>query len=233
MLQYFQRRGRIVPVRRGVYAAVPEGVSPDMPTVDAYLVCSRLTPDAVLAYHTALELHGKAYSVFERLHYLTARRPATVRFRSLDFKAVRFPTRLVAKGEELFGVVEVDRIGLDVRVTDLERTFVDVLDRPDLSGGWEEVWRSLEMVEFFDLDRVIQYVELLENATTAAKVGFYLDRHRDELMVHDDHLAALRKLRPGQPLYMDRSRRSDGRLVSDWNLIVPDEVLDRTWEQVL
>ncbi len=34
-----------------------------------------------------------------------------------------------------------------VRVTAFERTLVDVLDAPDLGGGWEEVWRSLEMVE--------------------------------------------------------------------------------------
>ncbi|MDO8723214.1 MAG: hypothetical protein Q7J31_13475 [Syntrophales bacterium] len=57
---------------------------------------------------------------------------------------------------------------MEVRVTGLERTFVDVLYRPDLSGSWEEIWRSLETVEFFDLDKVAAYVVLLGNATTAA-----------------------------------------------------------------
>ncbi len=45
---------------------------------------------------------------------------------------------------------------------------MDVLDRPDLGGGWEEIWRSLEMVEFFDLDVVIKYTLLLENAPTSS-----------------------------------------------------------------
>ena len=62
---------------------------------------------------------------------------------------MRFPKKHAASGRE------VDRAGLAVRVTSLERTLVDVLDRTDLSGGWEEIWRSLEMVEFFDLDVVI------------------------------------------------------------------------------
>ena len=73
------------------------------------------------------------------------------------------------KEQQSFGVLESDRFGLDVRVTGLERTLVDVLNRPDLAGSWEEIWQSLESVEFFDLDKVLEYVFLLENATTAAK----------------------------------------------------------------
>ena len=75
-------------------------------------------------------------------------------------------------GKERFGVEMRDRSGLDVAVTGLERTLVDLFDRPDLGGGVEEVWRSLATVEFFDLEAVIEYATLLGNATTVAKVGF-------------------------------------------------------------
>ncbi len=67
----------------------------------------------------------------------------------------------------------MDRRGLEVRVTGLERTLVDVLDRPYLSGTWEEIWRSFDSVDFFDLDKVVEYSILLGNAITAAKVGFF------------------------------------------------------------
>jgi predicted transcriptional regulator of viral defense system len=121
---------------------------------------------------------------------------------------------------------------MDVRVTSLERTLVDVLDRPDLSGSWEEIWRSLESVEFFDLDKVVEYTLLLANATTGAKVGFFLEQNREPLMVEDRHLKALRDLRPRQPHYLDRSKRTPGRLVSEWNLVIPREVLERAWGEV-
>jgi hypothetical protein len=55
---------------------------------------------------------------------------------------------------------------------------------------------SLESVEYFDLDQVGEYALLLGNATTTAKVGFYLDQHRESLMVDDKDLRALRKHRP-------------------------------------
>jgi predicted transcriptional regulator of viral defense system len=130
------------------------------------------------------------------------------------------------------GVRQVDRAGLSIRVTSLERTLVDVLDRPDLSGGWEEIWRSLETIEYFDLDEIVAYARLLDNATTAAKVGFFLDQNRNRLSVSDAHLEPLLRLRPKHPTYLERGKKGHGSLVKTWNLIVPDEVQSRTWQEV-
>ena len=102
-----------------------------------------------------------------------------------------------------------------------------------VAANWEEIWRSLESVEFLDLGKVVEYALLLGNATAAAKVGFFLEQHRETLMVEDRHLRALRDLRPRQPHYLDRSKRTPGRLVSEWNLVVPKEVIERSWGEVL
>ncbi len=108
---------------------------------------------------------------------------------------------------------------------------MDTLERPDLGGGWEEVWRSLESVEFFAIDRVVEYALLLDNATTVAKVGYFLDQHRERLMVEDRHLEALKSRRPARPHYLDRKGPSKGRLAGDWNLIVPSYIAEHAWEE--
>jgi len=233
LLTYYRKQGRILPVRRGLYAVVPLGSSPDSSPVDIYLLAAKTAPDAVLGYHTALEFHGKAYSVYNRLHYLSARRSLPVMFRNYEIRRVSVPKSLRAKGREMFGVVRRSRSGTELRVTSLERTLVDALDRPDLTGSWEEIWRSLESVEFFDLEQVVEYVLLLENATTAAKVGFFLEQHQEALMVDDAYLQPLRKLRPRQPHYLMRGKRRDGRWVKEWNLMVSDEILNQSWAEVL
>ena len=155
------------------------------------------------------------------------------KFRSYEIKGVPVPQALKSKGKKMFCVDRRERSGEEVRVTNHERTLVDCLDRPELVGSWEEIWRSLESVEFFDLDQVVEYVLLLENATTVAKVGLFLEQHREALMVNDTYLQRLRDLRPRQPHYLERSKRQSGQLVKDWNLVVPKEVLDRTWAEVL
>jgi predicted transcriptional regulator of viral defense system len=110
-------------------------------------------------------------------------------------------------------------------------TLVDVLHVPSNAGGWEEVWRSLEMVGCFDLNAVASYARTLGSALTAARVGFFLEQHREALMVEDKHPDPLRRLRPRQPRYLD-TRRKPGKLIAEWNLIVPDDVLGRTWAEV-
>ena len=233
LLTYYRKQGRIISVRRGLYATVPFGVDPESSPVDPYLVTAKMTPDAVLAYHTALEFYGKAYSLYTKYLYMSTRKSLRLKFRSYEIRGVSVPHPLRVKSKEIFGVNCHRRSGVDLRVTTLERTFVDVLDRPDLTGSWEEIWRSLESVEFFDLDQVVEYALLLENATTAAKVGFFLEHHKETLMVDDAHLNPLRKLRPRQPHYLIRGKRKGCRWVKDWNLMIPADILDKSWEDVL
>ncbi|CAB1075678.1 hypothetical protein D1AOALGA4SA_3491 [Olavius algarvensis Delta 1 endosymbiont] len=233
LLTYYRKQGRIIPVRRGLYAVVPFGSSPDSSPVDLYLLASKMTKDAVLGYHTALEFHGKAYSVYNRLLYLSTQRSLPVKFRSYEIRRVSVPQPLVAKEKMMFGVSGHKRVGGELRVSNFERTFVDVLDRPELSGSWEEIWRSLASIEFLDIEQIIEYVRLLGNATTAAKVGFFLEQHREDLMVDDIHLKQLRAFRPHQPHYLIRNRRKHGRWVKKWNLMVPDEILEQSWGEVL
>jgi len=233
LLAYHSKAGRIVRVRRGLYAVIPAGADGDSYPVDLFLVAAKLTPDAVLSHHTALEFYGNAYSVQTHFIYSASRPLSPLTFRSHVFRGTKFPQALLRAGNEHVGVSNAERAGLAMRVTSLERTMVDVLDRPDLSGSWEEVWRSLESVEFFDLNKVVEYARLLGNATTGAKVGFFLDQHRESLMVEDRHLKTLHDLRPRQPHYLDRTKRKSGRLVSEWNLVVPSEVLEQTWGEIL
>jgi len=50
-------------------------------------------------------------------------------------------------------------------------------------------------------------------------------------MVEDAHLRRLRAKAPAQPRYLD-ARRKSGRLVAGWNLVVPEYVLQRRWEEM-
>lgn len=231
LLAYYCKKGRIINIHRGLYATIPYGSDPSSFPVDPYLLTAKMAKDAVLAYNTALQFHGKAYSVSNRLIYISSKTPLNLKFRQYEIKGTLTPSALSKKGKEMFGVTVFNRSGVELRVTNLERTFVDVLDRPYLSGSWEEIWRSLESIEFFDLDLVITYVLLLENNTTAAKVGFFLEEHKDSLMVEEKYLGKLKKIRPRKPHYLLRNRRKDCRLVKNWNLMVPLEILNKSWEE--
>jgi hypothetical protein len=88
------------------------------------------------------------------------------------------------------------------------------------------------MVEFFDLDAVTRYALRTGSALTAARVGFFLEQSREALMVEDHFLDALRERAPSQAAYLDPARKP-GRLVPGWNLVVPEEVLNRSWQEAV
>jgi len=233
LLGYHVEQGNLLRVRRGLYAVVPPDADPATVPVDAYLLASKMTDDAVLGYHTALELQGVAYSSSDRLLYLTRRETKPLTFRGLSFCPVLVPKALRDRDADQTEVTVVDRSGLDVRVTTLERTLVDTLDRLDLGGGWEEAWRSLEAVSYFDLTRVVDYALLLGKKTTVAKVGFFLEQHRDTLSVDQQHLERLEEHIPRQPHYLKGSRNAPNMLVSQWNIVLPYAVATVLWGDVL
>ena len=219
-LQTWRRDGRLVAVRRGVYVRLAVGQVASDVGVDPLALASRLAADATLAYHTALEALGVAQSAFERLHFLTWTKSKPLRFQQRDYVPVR-PRAQLRRVKELF-VVRLERAGLQLRATSLERTLVDVLDRPDLAGGMDEVWRSLSAVEAVDFAVLARYAELVSRPVLTARLGYVLESHARRWLTPPKLLAALEAKRPAGPVYLDR--RQPGRLVKRWNLVVPPDM---------
>lgn len=230
LLAHHVKSGRLGRVRRELYYVVPEGREAGTYPVDPYLIASKVRKDSVIAYHSALQLHGHAHFVHHRYLYLTNNPPQPFSFRNNQFQAVKYPASLRKEDQEKMFVETMDREGLELEVTSLERTLVDMLDRSDLAGGWESIWRSFQGVGYLKFDQIIDYTQMLDNSTTAAKVGFFLDQHREELSVRDGDLKALEVLAPSQPRYLDKDYE-ENTMINRWNLIVPDYVLNRGWEE--
>lgn len=228
-LARWKRQGRIARVKQGVFVRLEKLGAPSHAPPDFIALASRMAPDAAVAYHTALEAHGFAQSLFERLTFITWTKAKPISFQGRRFVPARPRAVLLTanKGEQW--IERLERAGIEIRVTSVERTVVDVLDRLDLAGGVEEVWRSLQSVPALDLESLEHYVAALGSGFLTAKVGFYLESRREELAVPGKLLERLRGQIPKAPTYMDRRRR--GRLVARWVLIVPEELLAGSVEE--
>lgn len=231
LLAHHIQQGHIVRVRRRLFASVPVGADPNTYPVNPYLIAGHATPDAVVAYHTALSFHQMAYSASYRFIYQTRYQSSSFQFRSENYEGVGLPASLVQRHKENIFVRKEDVQGLNIRVTSLERTLVDVLDKPKHGGGWEEIWRSLDMIDRIKINQVVEYVLLLNNATTVSKVGFYLSQRQKELKISSEVFDNLRAHCPHSPHYIDSAARKDGKLVSDWNIIVPKSLITQEWQE--
>jgi len=231
LLQYHLKQQHIIRIKRGLFASIPRGSDAKGYPVDPYLIAGKLAKDAVLAYHTALEYHGLAYTVFNKFTFCSNLQVRSVYFQNNAFEAVPFPSALKKSKQELFAVDKVKRHEIEIKVTSLERTFVDIIDQPNRCGGWEEICRSLDVIAILNLSRVIQYTLMLEKATTVAKVGYFLEKMQDKIGVNNKQLTILEKQIPKKPHYLDRADRRDGKFFKRWNLIVPKNIVNQQWEE--
>jgi predicted transcriptional regulator of viral defense system len=226
MLAQHLKAGNIKRMSRGVFASVPPHGEAMTWAVDRFLVASRLRRDAIIAYHSALELHGCAYTDMPDVQALSDQAPAVIETPDFACRFVRVP----AGFERPRDITTIDRAGLTVKLTSLERTIVDCFDRPDLAGGGEELMNSLALVARVRTGQLVQQAEALGNASACGALGWWLEREQARLGVPVAALTALRQLKSKHAQYVLGAKPGAARSVAEWSILVPAELADATFE---
>ncbi len=231
MLAQHLKAGNIKRIARGVFASVPKHADSAKWSVDQILAASRLRSGCVIAYHSALELHGCAYTDGHLVQVIAPGEPGIVETAEFLCQFVTPPRGISLRNDSLSdGVTVVDRMGLEVNVTTIERTIADVFDRYDLVGGVEELFKSLDLVPRVDPSALVRHVSALGNATAAGALGFWLEQEQERLSIDDGTLNDLRALAPRQVRYALGTKPGAGRTAVGWNVILPVKVLEPRFE---
>ena len=229
-LQYHLAKKHLARIRRGYYLVTNDYLTGIHIESDYLLIAGRMAHDAVISYHTAMEFHALAYSVGSIVYFNSDDRIGYLVCEYGQYQQLAHPGLL--KPNNVFLETKLhDRMGMDIRVTTVERTLVDCLYRPELSGGWEEIWRSFESIYFLDIERVIRYALQLANSTTIAKLGFFLEQHQEQFSVKEQQLNHLVRYRPKSRHYMEKHYKGPVKNLQRWNLIVPLAVISKIWEE--
>jgi len=225
-LKDLARQGRVGRIAFGVYFLVPPGKTPETTSVDPYVVGAHLAPDALLAYHTALELLGTAASATRVVYYISRTYRPPLVWRDIQFRQVKPARSLARVGETRIAVATQERDGLPVTHTNRERTLVDCVDRLDLAGGLEELLRSVEAWPAVDARMVLRYLNTLGKVTLFPKVGYILERFARPWGLSESDLAPLRARVPRSAVYL-ADRHKPSRYVAQWRLMVPSLFVQR------
>ncbi len=226
MLTQHLRAGNIKRVARGVFASVPKHAKAAQWSVDRFLAASRLRRDSTIAYRSALELHGCAYAEGGEVQVIAQGDTGMFEAAGVACRFVR-PPRGFAPPD---GVTEIDRLGLAVSVTTIERTIADLFVRYDLAGDMEDYFNSLDLVVRIDASVLVGYTRALGKATAAGALGFWLEREQERLGVPDAAFEELRMLMPSQPRYALGAKPGEGKSAKGWNVILPVDIMERRFE---
>ncbi|MGV8082515.1 MAG: type IV toxin-antitoxin system AbiEi family antitoxin [Coriobacteriia bacterium] len=210
------KKGGANRVVRGVYVSRAARFSREEP--DPYLVAAAVASDAVMVYHSALELHGLAHSPSRRVQFMAAKATETFTYKGFEYR--RYAPPKISESVQSASTTSVRRPEGVVRVTTRERTLVDCLNRTDVAGGLEEALRSLASVPYVDASNVLAYLNELASATTTARTGWLLEQRAREWYVPEDALQQMREMLGKGPYYLSRNNEA-GTWVPKWRLYLP------------
>lgn len=189
---------------------------------DALIVGSLLAPEGAAAYGMAMRWWGwgpPAGSTglgLSPILFVTPKRKQAMR---PELLGVCFGLVLI-KPERMFGATLLGEPGLRVRVTERERTVIDMFDRSDLCGGVPAAAAALrEGWPALDLERLTGYLERFAGGTVPRRLGYLVER-LGFLPSDDPLLARWRTLVGAGYSLLERGGPAGGPFVRRWGLRV-------------
>jgi predicted transcriptional regulator of viral defense system len=166
-----RRSGKLLHPQRGIYVVVPPTkINEKSFQPDTYLIASKIQTPYYLGYHTALELHGCAYSTYNEAYVVVT---PNKKFRGFEFKNIRY--RPVFNSNSQIGVKQINHKNQKIAVSTASRTFLDCIERPEYAGGWEECLKSLESLAGVKANELKQLLDNIGKDMLFRKTGLILD----------------------------------------------------------
>lgn len=215
LLAKAQARGVVTRLRRGLFTLVPfEMGSATSHGGDPWQVVDRLLADRphYFSHGTAMSIHGMTRQ--PRLLVTASAVAPKVRHGT----AGGHPFRIVGiRPDEIFGIEERWMPGgLRLPVSDIERTVVDCLRRPELAGGYIEIDAGAWMVrDRIRPDRLVEHALHLGVGAVIARTGYLLDSCG---IGTDNHREALSARLTRTFHRLDPVLPDEGRHLSRWRL---------------
>ena len=217
-LTKLKESGKLFHPKKGLYVAVPPvKINDESYKPDRYLLASKIQEPYYLGYHTALEMHGAAYSDYNEVYVVV---PPDKKFREFEFKNVTY--KPVYNSSYKHGIQEINHKDQNIVVSSPSRTFLDCIDRPDYSGGWEECLKSLESLTGVKAKGIKAILNSLGKDMLYRKTGLILNLFKENPYYED----ILSKLKPylkenigTSPMYLSKGSKSE--LNKEWMLYVP------------
>jgi predicted transcriptional regulator of viral defense system len=188
------RKGWLQRLRRGTYLLNPTKHGPDaVRDTDPLRIGSRMVEPYYFGFATAAELQGLLPQASRVYYIVTTGRAGPVGDDAIRFRYVRVTPK------RFFGSNELVRRGVRLSVSDLERTVIDCLNRPEYSGGMAGVSHIIARAKpQLNWGRLAAYLERVGNRSLVQRAGFLLERVRPSVEVPNVWAHRL-KVREGDP----------------------------------
>jgi len=214
LLSDMTRRGLLMRVKRGLYYVIPYEQDAETFMPDWHLLAEYLVQKAnhYIGYYSALQIHNLITqpSLKEQIVVSQQIRPSTIKIKDVPFQFVYHNEK------HFFGTkkIWIDNFN-KVVCSDLEKTFIDCLFKPDYAGGIVEIARAI----YISRDKIkynvlLDYAKKFNSQAVLKRLGFILEILQIETSIIED----LQKSKTNSVVLLDTELPKSGKIKTKWSI---------------
>lgn len=208
------KRGLLLRLKDGLYWIIPYEQDANNYFPNWHLVAGYLAGDAkyYIGYYSALEIHSLTTqpALLEQIVVNKQIKPSVLKIRDIKFQFIYH------NEEHFFGCKNTWIDSFDkVSSSDLEKTFIDCLYKPDYGGGITEIAKALyKSREKIDYIKLFEYCKKFNAQTVIKRLGFLLEL----LEIDNPIIENLEQLKTKSYTLLEPSYEKKGKLISRWSI---------------
>lgn len=214
LLSDMTKRGLLMRLKEGVYYIIPYEQNVESFIPDWHLIAEHIVNDAkhYIGYYSALQIHNLITqpSLKEQIVVSKQIRPSEIKIKEIPFQFIYHNEK------HFFGA---KKIWIDsfnkVMCSDLEKTIIDCLFKPDYAGGIVEVAKAINSSkEKMKYNTLLDYAKKFDSQAVIKRLGFLLEI----LEINTNIIFELQKLKTASYVLLDTELPKTGKRLSRWGI---------------
>jgi len=214
LLSDMAKRGLLMRLKKGLYYTIPYEQDAETFMPDWHLIAENLVKDAqhYIGYYSALQIHNLITqpSLKEQIVVSKQIRPSSIKIKDVSFQFIYH------NENHFFGT---KKIWIDsfhkVICSDLEKTIIDCLFKPEYSGGIVEIARAIYLSkDKIKYDKLLEYSKIFQSQAVIKRLGFLIET----LEIETDIIEKLQKVKTKSYVLLDTELPKTGKMISRWRI---------------
>lgn len=214
LLSDMTRRGLLMRLKNGVYCIIPYEQNAETFMPDWHLIAEHLVNDAkqYIGYYSALQIHNLITqpSLKEQIVVSKQIRPSEIKIKEVPFQFIYHNDKHFFGSKKIW----IDSFN-KVMCSDLEKTFIDCLFKPDYAGGIVEVARAIyASKDKLKYDILLEYAKKFDSQAVIKRLGFLLET----LDIKTHIIEELQQMKTASYVLLDTELPKTGKRISRWSI---------------
>lgn len=204
-------------VKPGLFVRIPESIILDKQFYkeDAVLIAATIMDNAYISHYSSLSILGLAERYINTVYVSTMKHQRDITYHDIQIKFIQ------VQPNRFFGTTTIEYLNTKIQISNLERTILDIFNKPGYAGGWNEIITCLKNLEDVNWKILVKFIRRFNNKVLARRVGYILDNLENVLLPNRIEREIMKF--SGKNVYYFDTKKV-GEFDRKWNIIIPTEI---------